>query len=292
MHVTLYTLEEISKTYENTEDHLSTRQIIRRFSHNKSDIRMLALDNCALEQCTRILDLGCGYGFFIEALSRRIANNAHITGIDVVGGDSKKMFLTACAQSGYTASFIEDTADIISTFPDETYDCIIASYSLYFFPHLISHIARILAPNGIFIVITHSECTLSQITGLFAESIRHISPLSDSSLHIVKLFHSFSAENGFQKLQPSFHSIHYLRYPNKLIFKIPDIHHCINYVEKKQHLLYKEIANLHEDEYNTLIFDFYNRLHQQALFNKEFVVNKDDAVFIARNPNKGGLCTQ
>jgi ubiquinone/menaquinone biosynthesis C-methylase UbiE len=282
MHVNIYTLEEIYKTYENLEDHISTRQIIRRFSENKNDIRMLTLDECNLAHCKNILDLGCGYGFFTEALSNKISPQAHITGIDVIGGENKKMFLSTCARSGYTATFIEDTANIITSFPDESYDCVIASYSLYFFPHLIEHIARILKTSGIFIALTHSEHTLEQITTLFMESIQHILQMGDSSLHIIKLFQAFSAENGFVKLQPYFDYITYIRYSNNLIFKPPDIDHCIRYIQKKQHLFFKDIASLQADEYNALIDDFYNRLRWHATSYKQFVVNKDDAIFIAR----------
>lgn len=284
MHVNIYTLEEIYKTYENIDDHLSTRQIIRRFSENKNDIRVLTLQQCDLLNCKNILDLGCGYGFFTEALSNRISPQAHITGIDVIGGDNKKMFLSTCAQSGYAATFIEDTANIISEFPDASYDCVIASYSLYFFPHLIEHIARILTGDGIFITLTHSENTLAQITTLFMESIQHILSLGDSSLHIIKLFQAFSAENGFLKLRPYFDYITYIRYPNNLIFKSSDIDHCIHYIQKKQYLFFKDIASFDREEYNALIDDFYNRLRWHAASYKEFVVNKDDAIFIARNP--------
>jgi len=282
MHVNIYTLEEIYKTYENIEDHISTRQIIRRFSENKQDIRLLTLNECNLTHCKHILDLGCGYGFFTEALSNKISPDAHITGIDVIGGENKKMFLSTCAQSGYAATFIEDTANIITSFPDESYDCVIASYSLYFFPHLIENIARILKTNGIFIALTHSEFTLEQITTLFMESIHHILQLGDSSLHIIKLFKAFSAENGFFKLQPYFDYITYIRYPNNLIFKPHDIDHCISYIQKKQYLFFKDIASLQAEEYNALIDDFYNRLRWYATSYNQFVVNKNDAIFIAR----------
>ncbi len=284
MHTNIYTLEEIYKTYENIDDHLSTRQIIRRFSDNKTDIRVLTLEHCDLLHCKNILDLGCGYGFFTEALSNRIAPEAHITGIDVIGGDNKKMFLSTCTQSGYTATFIEDNAHIITTFPDASYDCVIASYSLYFFPNLIEHIARILQPDGIFIALTHSENTLSQITTLFTESIQHILSMGDSSLHIIKLFQAFSAENGFSRLQPYFDYITYIRYPNNLIFKPQDIDHCISYIHKKQYLFFKDIATLDRDEYNALINDFYNRLRWHASSYSTFIVNKDDAIFIAQKP--------
>ncbi|MCX8123453.1 MAG: class I SAM-dependent methyltransferase [Spirochaetes bacterium] len=286
MHINIYTLEEIYKTYENIEDHLSTRQIIRRFSQNKNDIRVLTLEHCNLKHCKNILDLGCGYGFFTEALSNRINPQAHITGIDVIGGENKKMFLSTCAQSGYTATFIEDSANVITEFPDASYDCIIASYSLYFFPQLIEDIARILKNDGTFIVLTHSENTLEQITKLFMESIHHIIMEGDSSLHIVKLFQAFSAENGFTKLQPHFDHITYIRYPNNLIFKSHDINHCISYIQKKQYLFFKDIASLDVDEYNALIEDFYNRLRWHASSYSQFVVNKDDAIFIANTPRR------
>ena len=284
MHVSIYTLEDIYKTYENIEDHISTRQIIRRFSQNKNDIRVLTLQHCDLSHCQNILDVGCGYGFFTEALSNRIAPNAHITGIDVIGSDNKKMFLSTCTQSGYSATFIEDTAHIITTYPDASFDCVIASYSLYFFPHLIKDIARILTNDGIFIALTHSENTLMQITTLFADSIKHILSVNDSSLHIVKLFQAFSAENGFDKLHNYFDYITYIRYPNNLVFKANDIDYCISYIQKKQYLFFKDIATLDNNEYNALINDFYNRLRWHATTYTEFIVNKDDAIFIAKNP--------
>ncbi|MFW5861720.1 MAG: class I SAM-dependent methyltransferase, partial [Spirochaetota bacterium] len=159
----LYTMEDIENTYANINHHISTRDIIRRHSSNTNDIRAMAIDSLELSHVKNVLDLGCGYGFFVEILNNRLHDDAQVTGIDIIDYQNRKKFLFTVNSIGYEGEFVHGSADIINSMGDNTFDLVISSYSLYFFPHLIPHIARILSPGGIFISLTHSRNTLNEI---------------------------------------------------------------------------------------------------------------------------------
>src|SRR5208283_926246 len=169
----LYSPEDITRTYEQVHDLLLTRYIIKYYSKNKTDVRDVALEGLNLSKVRRVLELGCGYGFFIEKLKGLLHENAAIIGIDLVE-NNREPFLHSVASIQYKGEFITGSADIIKEMPESIFDLIIASYSLYFFPHLISDVARLLMPHGIFIVLTHSQNSLQEVIKYVVDCMRQI----------------------------------------------------------------------------------------------------------------------
>ena len=128
----LYTTKEITKTYEQVHDLLLTRYIIKNYSTNKKDIRDVAIEGMNLKNVKTVLELGCGYGFFIEKLKGLLNDSAVVIGIDMVE-NNREPFLHSVASIQYKGEFITGRAEIIRKMPDESFDLIITSYSLYFF---------------------------------------------------------------------------------------------------------------------------------------------------------------
>jgi SAM-dependent methyltransferase len=282
----LYSLEDIAKTYEKVNDHKFTKNIISRYSTNRCDVRDIALSDIDLSWVNSVLDLGCGYGLFEEKLKGRLAHNASITGVDIV--DSNEVpFLKIVKDCGYKGMFIRDGADVIQTINSRTYDLIIASYSLYFFPHLIEAISRILKSNGIFITITHSRDSLKEITDLIPDSMEHSGITAPDEFSINKLLKAFCLENGYQQLRAHFEKVQMLPYNNAMLFSPDDISDCVEYVAKKRPLLFKDIIDSHPNKIKAIEDHFYKRLHEQTVSKGLLSVTKDDAIFRGFNPLSG-----
>ena len=76
----------ILEIFLNVSLHKFASEIIRTHSSNPRDIREVALEKLELSNCKKILDVGCGFGFFTEALRGRIHPEALVTGLDMIQG--------------------------------------------------------------------------------------------------------------------------------------------------------------------------------------------------------------
>ena len=74
----------LANVFKDAKKHQEIAGIIKDHLQPKTDIRQLALDGLDLSSSKRILDLGCGFGFFTEALKGRVSNDAIITGVRMV----------------------------------------------------------------------------------------------------------------------------------------------------------------------------------------------------------------
>ncbi len=282
----LYSLEDITETYDKVHDHRITKNIISKYSTNRCDVREIALSDIDLTWVSNVLDLGCGYGLFEEKLKGRLAYNASIAGIDIADAN-KAPFLTTVKDCGYSGIFIGKEADVIRTIKSRTYDLIIASYSLYFFPHLIEDIARILKPNGIFISITHSRYSLKEIIDLLPYSMEQSGITASCEFTINKLLKAFCLEDGYRLLKPYFERVEMLPYDNAMRFTPDDISDCVEYVAKKRPLLFKDIIDSHPQKIKDIEDQFYKKLHEQTVSKGLLRITKDDAIFRGFNPLSG-----
>ncbi len=152
----------ILSVFSRVDDHRRIASLIRNHSTNTQDIRTIALDAIDTRAARSILELGCGFGSFLGALEGRISPEGHLTGIDIVPA-YKEPFLEACRRIGVQGRFLAEGAQRISACPDRSYDLILCSFALYFFPEVIPHIARILRPGGVFIAITHDRRNMGEL---------------------------------------------------------------------------------------------------------------------------------
>lgn len=274
----LFSEEDIRDTYREVYDLFVTRHIIKQYSSNKRDIRDVALEGLELSSVENVLELGCGYGFFVEKLLNRLSPDALITGIDLVE-NNREPFLQSVHASGYRGAFFRSRAEKIKEFTADSCDLIIASYSLYFFPELVKDISRILSPGGLFIAITHSSHTLEEAIKLLPQCLVRCGISIPDDFLINRLFRAFSLENGTGILEKNFSSVTRIIYENRLLFNRETVDDCIYYIAKKKHLFYKEVENRYPDRLLDIEACLAAEIYRTVKENSTIVLNKNDAIF-------------
>ena len=251
-------------------NHETVSAIISRRSTNTTDVRETVLRNLDLSFAKNILDLGCGFGFMAEALARRVAPGARLLGVDIWPANEGP-FLNRVAANGRQASFTCLQVGSKLPWPDGSFDLVVCSYSLYFFLEVLPEVARVLAPRGLFLALTHSEDSfvgLLRATGLtFSES------------ELLCLARRFSAENGRRHLQKWFGEVTRVDYHNCLRFQPEHLEELLTYVKFKMPLLVP--GSQPGDD----VPEHLERSAKASLFTLgHVIVEKDDAAFRCRSP--------
>lgn len=159
----------------------------------------------------RVLEVGCGPGWFWEAAAPCLPGALQITLTDLSHG-----MVTAARQriSGARAGWrVEarpaDAANL--AFADESFDIVVASHMLYHVPvpqQAIGEIARVLAPGGVALVATNGLSHLKAIGDLEAQ-VWPDAPRSNEA-------RQFGLENGGPMLQTMFDEVDLRRYNDDL----------------------------------------------------------------------------
>lgn len=275
----IYSTDDIRNTYRVLRDHVHTRDIIRGHAMNPRDIREVALENLDLSRVKRVLDLGCGYGFFTEGLKGRLHAEARIFGIDAVDAENREIFLKTVERIGYQGEFIHSRADFLREMDEGCFDLVTASYSLYFFPHIIEEIARVLKPEGLFITVTHSRESLKEVTRYIPRCLEKIGIDQVGEIAFNLLLQSFSLENGEEKLKPFFGKVERIVYENDLLFSLQNIQECFDYLEKKRFLIFKDVSDKCPQKMKDMLSELNMMIREHARLNGKIAVTKDDAVF-------------
>jgi len=287
----LFSHEDIRKTYEELSWHRRSKDIIQEYALNLKDIRGVALEGVDLRKCSDVLDLGCGYGFFTEKLAGRLNPGARVMGIDVIDHSNRQSFIDTVTLMGHRASFIQGSADVIRDMAGSGFDLVIASYSLYFFPHLIPEIARVLRGSGVFITVTHSKYSLKELTSFVPFSMRTAGIDAPEELRINRLFRAFSLEEGGLQLEPYFRDVERILYENSLVFPLDRFEACIDYLDTKKHLLLKEVTDRHPAKFDDVLAVLVKALFDHASAHGKVLITKDDGIFRCWLPVHGRRTT-
>lgn len=197
-------------SFERPADHEAVSDIIRRRSINPTDVRTAILDGLDLSATRAVLDLGCGFGFMAEAIAQRVAPAARLVGVDACPANEAP-YLARIAASGRHGRFVCQQIERQLDWPDSSFDVVVASYALYFFPEVLPEVTRVLAPQGMFLAVTHTETSCRDLARVLGW------PETKSAL--LGAVREFSAENGAQRLAPWFEDVVRIEYPNTLVFE-------------------------------------------------------------------------
>lgn len=280
--VDVFNRENVRRVFRDVQKHRLIEQLIRRFSTNKDDIRHMTFRKHDFSNCRDILELGCAFGAFTEALKGRLHQSAHIRGIDIIH-EYKKYFLEACRRADYEGTFSAGGVEEIKKYESDTFDLVLCSYALYFFPHVIAEIPRILREDGIFITITHSRHDMQELITLTKKILKQNALLDDQQvLPIEIVVGRFSAENGKKQLRPYFHSIKSTDFKNQLIFEPQEIDYFMQYFHFKKSFFLVGT----EAERKDIVSQLSEALADEAAKDKKIIMSKNDRIFICSQPVK------
>ncbi len=179
--------------------------------------------------------------------------------------------------------FSSSGIDKIKKYPSDSFDLVICSYALYFFPDMIPEIARILKKDGFFITITHSNADMREMVGIVKKILKQNNLLAENqSLPIEIIFDQFSAENGEILLQPFFSKIQAIDFKNTLVFQPQEIEHFIDYFQFKKSFFLTGT----EAHNKTIINQLFSELQDTAMKKNFVTMCKDDKIFICSHPIK------
>jgi SAM-dependent methyltransferase len=263
--------KRILSAYRDPDKHVTSSKIIRKYSTNKLDIREIALEGINLNNFHFAADLGCGFGFMSQTVCSRLAPGASLIGIDACAENSN-FFLDAVKYPGIKSEFLYYNITNTLPFPDTSFDLILASYSLYFFPEILQEIVRTMKPHGMFITITHSQDSFS---GLYEAA-----KLNENDTFIAKLVKNFSGENGNEKLKPYFKTIERIDYNNALHFKNEHLNDLIDYATFKLPLMDSEHNKNEQNRSEMIINNIIETISKKGHVN----INKSDIIFRCKGP--------
>ena len=225
--------KNLAEVFKDVDAHQNIAGIMVSHATNSMDIRGFALDGIDFSGAIKILDIGCGFGFFTRALRGRTNSGATITGVDC-HQQYRDAYLNSCNQAEINGKFIGECISSIQRIKSNTIDVILCSYALYFFPEILPQVSRILKDDGVFVAITHSENHLQEIGS-------HVKKVFSSNeikflevLPYKALADKFSGENGRKILTPWFGRIQAKAYKNSLIFSKADFSDLEAYLRFKQ----------------------------------------------------------
>lgn len=249
-------MDTLIASYGNEDLHRRVGEIIKARSRNQEDMRTVVKNSLEWSGIRNLLDLGCGYGWLEGSLDGGFET---IVGVDALPENGEAFLSTVKAKADKT-DFEQITLPAPLPFDAETFDLVIAAYSLYFFPGILPEAKRVLKPDGVFLTITHSEGMLEE-----GEEFFHFKNLRD-------LIEQFSAENGEGKLKEFFARVTFIDYLNSLVFDRERGHELALYVGFKAEFIAKDVDPAEVTE----------RLMRELDERGSLSFNKNDRIFLAR----------
>jgi SAM-dependent methyltransferase len=246
----------IVQSYSNQSLHAKIGELIKVHSENKTDIRSIAKRMVEWKSVQRIIDLGCGYGWFEDALEESFDL---IVGVDFFIENSSP-FARHAKKTAKDVIFETCLLPAAIDFPTGYFDLVVCAYSLYFFPDMLPEVKRILRNGGTFVIITHSESMLEEGKRFF------------DFKNLRTVIERFSAENGEAILRKHFQRITAVDYPNSLVFHRDDEKDLALYIDFKREFIKK-------DADPDLVRE---TMLRELMRNGEFRLNKNDKIFLVK----------
>lgn len=173
----------VREEYE-TDERLARRIAAYRFAEG-DDPREVLFGAVAEGAPRRVLEVGCGDGWFSERVRREL-------GCEVVAVDQSRHMVELTRSRGVEA-LVGDAAEL--PFEDGSFDCAVAAWMLYHVARLeqaLAELARVLRPRGRLVAVTNADDHLAELADL---------------LQVPRPEYPFSAENGAELLERHFRDV-------------------------------------------------------------------------------------
>jgi SAM-dependent methyltransferase len=212
------------RAFADPEAHAAIAALIRRRSTNRDDVHEGLLRGLDLASAREVLDLGCGFGLFAGKVAPRVAAGARVTGVDACAANEEP-FRRQVEGAGRDARFVALRIESALPWPDGAFDLVLSSYSLYFFPDVLPELARVLAPGGLALVLTHSRRS--------SQTLLAAAGLDPSTSALTALVERFPAERAQERLAACFESVERVDYRNRLHFGRENLEEILAYLRFK-----------------------------------------------------------
>jgi len=274
-------LDEFSldRIFKDAKRHKEIAQIVSRYLRNKTDIREQAFDNLYLSHARDILDLGCGFGFFTEALKDKVHSEAKVTGIDRFP-EYEWFYFQSCEKAGIKADFRSNGSELVNKFEDNSFDLILCSYALYFFPEVIPQLSRLLRKKGTLIAITHSVPHMLEFTTYIRNILKENGLILTIDMPYETLISGFSNLNGKAELQKYFNEVEAKDYIASLYFGRNDHEDLASYFNFKHSFFIPEIIDPDDKLHNIVRA----RIKKDLLARNGLEIGKNDIIFVCTQP--------
>jgi len=271
----------MSDTFRNVPAHIKISGIIKDQLTHDRDVRHVALEGLDLSGCRKILDIGCGFGFFTAGLTGRVSHEAEVIGIEQYE-DYREPYLNAAKKAGVNGRFISEGISVLEHFDENAYDLVVCSYSLYFFPEIIPQISRILKNDGIFIAITHNIPHIKELTDIVKEILLPGKIPEEVLLPYEILINRFCDANGMALLTPCFGSISMKDFPNELAFDNLKFSAFEAFIRFKIPLFLPSGRDDGKKPFGSILKKVKDIIHKDGSFR----ISKNDTIFICTKPLK------
>ena len=272
---------DLAEVFSDVSTHMLVSGIIRDQLTNSLDVREEAFRGLDLSGCRTVLDIGCGFGFFSGGLAGKLGPDAEITGIDRYE-KYRNPYMETAGKAGLKSNFISEGISAVNHFDECSYDMVICSYALYFFPDFIPEVARILKDDGMFVVITHSCPHMKELTYLVNGILASENMPHERLLPYEMLINRFCDHNGTGLLAPWFSNISRKEFRSEIVFTPPDFDKFAEYFRFK-FPFFIPCGKKDEKKLTDLILHKVNQLLEET---GSFIITKDDTIFICSKPVK------
>lgn len=236
-----------------------------RFSTNPLGWMNWLFDQLDLREVTHILEIGCGPGGLWRDQVKNLPANCRL-----VLSDASPGMISEARQALLDERITFEVIDAQSIpYPDDTFDCMIASHMLYHVPDLhrtLSEVIRVLKPGGKLYAATNGRTHMRELHGIIRRSI--------PDFHIMTT--SFTLENGGILLRHHFGDVMLSRYEDKLV--VPDASALSAYARSMASL-----SDATEEQLQEIDRTIRKKIDRQG----QITISKDAGVFIATLPKEG-----
>lgn len=208
-----YNKESIKNSLYSTAEALNIRiETHSRYSTAPIQLADWALALLPISGQEVVLDAGCGSGYFLLPLAKKLTRGQAMA-LDLSGGVMQKAIETA-QQEGLPITFLAGDVEELP-FADRTFDMVMANHMLYHAPDIpraIGELYRILKKGGWFLATTNSRTTMKELESL------HLRALGLSHRRLELPHNRFSLENGERFLRSHFPEVTMRPFPDSLEF--------------------------------------------------------------------------
>ena len=259
----------LSEQYSDSKKFMARIELHRRFRTNPHLWTHWIFDQFKFPRNANVLELGSGNALLWKSNLKRIPEDVHILltdfsdgmindGRKVLGDDSKKFEFK-----------VMDAQEI--TYPNDSYDIVIANLMLYHVPDrekAISEISKVLKPEGVLYATTYSSNNMKEFTDLLNNYDENLyNPIEPFAC-------AFGLENGEEQLSKSFEEVEMINHIDSL--EITETEPIVDYV-----LSFGSIkGNIDGDN----LEGFKDYLDDVLDRDGVIKITKDTGIFIAKKP--------